>query len=296
MVHYVEMISLAILVGTLARFYTLKSDYRNYPSYPHAYASHLTFGFIAAALGGVALPAILQKDFVAVTFLALAAQQFRDIRNIERTGLDNIEPTELVPRGTAYIEGIAKLFEARNYLAMVTSLVASFAIWKVNWWAGIIVGVLVTLLLNRFVQGPHVGDIAVIRVVPLHFDGPNIGIDEVIIMNVGEREALEVWKERGLGVVVEPKDDNARATLANIGQRQAILHDLAAQLGVYLDLGMQQFTPLARLDLDTGRVYIIIIPIEPDPGPIKLATERVPVLESSQRKPLQSLAGKKAAD
>lgn len=296
MEQYTLMIILGILMGTLSRLYMLRSDYRNYPSYPHAYASHLTFGFIAASLGAVALPAILEKDFVAVTFLALAAQQFREIRIIERKSLDNIEPTELVPRGTAYIEGIAKLFEARNYLAMVTGLVTSIVIWLADWWTGILAGIIIAIVANRFMAGLRIGDIARVRVTPLTFDGPNMGIGDVIIMNVGEGEALEVWKEKGVGIVIEPKDDNARATLANIGQRQAILHDIATQLGVYLDVGMQQFTPLARLDLLTGRVYIIIIPIEPDEEPIKIAVERVPVLESSQRKPLQSSAGKKAAD
>ncbi|HHW44919.1 MAG TPA: hypothetical protein GXX25_14155, partial [Desulfotomaculum sp.] len=51
------------LAGTLARLFMLHLDYRQYPGYPHGYLSHLSLGFIAAALGAVAVPAILKPDF-----------------------------------------------------------------------------------------------------------------------------------------------------------------------------------------------------------------------------------------
>ncbi len=123
--EYLPAIAAGLVLGFLARLYMLRVDFRQYPSYPHGYASHLAFGFIAAALGAVAIPALLAEDFVAVTFLALAAQQFREVRNIERESLQKTEQTEIVPRGTGYIEGIAILFEARNYLAIFTALVVT---------------------------------------------------------------------------------------------------------------------------------------------------------------------------
>ncbi len=66
-------------------------------------------------------------DLAAASFLALAATQFREVRSVERETLRNMEDTELVPRGSAYIEGIARVFEARNYLTMLTGLGASLA-------------------------------------------------------------------------------------------------------------------------------------------------------------------------
>ncbi len=60
------------LMGTLARLITLKIDYRQNPSYPSAYFINIVTGFIAAALGAIAIPALLAKDFAAITFLALA--------------------------------------------------------------------------------------------------------------------------------------------------------------------------------------------------------------------------------
>ena len=115
-------------------------------------------------------------------------------------------------------------------------------------------------------------------------------------MNVGLNESLARWQEYGLGIIIAPKDDNARATLANIGQRQAIIHDLTTQLGVQLDLGVQDYTPLARLNLQTGRIYLIFIPIEKDADCIKKAVSNTPVLEGVKRRPLASEAGQKAAD
>lgn len=92
----------------------LRTDYRNYPSYPHGYIIHLSLGAIAASLAAIALPALLEEEYTAVTFLVLCAQQFRDIRNMERETLMKLEENTLVPRGLDYIEGIAKVFESRQ--------------------------------------------------------------------------------------------------------------------------------------------------------------------------------------
>ena len=210
--------------------------------------------------------------------------------------LEEIEASELVPKGSAYIEGIAKLFEARNYLAFLTAIIASILYYYINWIVGIIGGSIAGYLLHHFMKGAHVGDIAQVKIVPLAVDGNNIGVGDVIIMNVGEKEGLEKWKKEGIAIQVIPNDENSRATLFNLGQRETILHDLTSLMGVKLDKGMQQYTPLARLQIDEGTLCIIIIPQEPDKEFIKKAIEKIPVVESSQRKPLKSKMGKKAAD
>ncbi|SJZ54382.1 YIEGIA family protein [Selenihalanaerobacter shriftii] len=296
---YGVMIIVSIILGTLSRFWMLKIDYRQYPGYPHGYAVHLTLGFIAAVLGALFLPALLEENYIAVTFLTLAVQQFSSIRDMEREFLNKIEKTELVPRGTAYIEGIAKVFEARNYLALLVSIAVTIGFQLLEWYGGLIFGIIAALVLQKAMTEKNIKDIGDVKVVELEFKGENeenIAIGDVVIMNVGVQESLDYWKENGLGIVIDPKDDNARATLANTGQRQAILHDVAAQLGVRLDVGVQDYTPLARLNLDTGRVVIIIIPIEPDEKWVKKAVENTPVLEGSKRRPLASKAGRAAAD
>jgi len=125
--HLIAAVALGTAIGALARFDTLRIDYRQYPSYPQGYTIHMTLGVIASFLGAVAIPALSARDFAAASFLALAATQFREVRSIERETLLNLEESELVPRGKAYIEGIARVFEARNYLAMMTAFVTSGA-------------------------------------------------------------------------------------------------------------------------------------------------------------------------
>ncbi|NLM45641.1 MAG: hypothetical protein GX200_02400, partial [Firmicutes bacterium] len=46
-----------VVLGTLARYWMLRRDFRQYPSYPHAVVTHLALGFVAATLGAVAVPA-----------------------------------------------------------------------------------------------------------------------------------------------------------------------------------------------------------------------------------------------
>ncbi|MFW6389952.1 MAG: YIEGIA family protein [Halanaerobiales bacterium] len=296
MFKYGGLLLVGLMVGTIARAFMLKIDYRQFPSFPSSYIIHLTLGLIASALGALVVPALLEEEYIAVTFLTLAAQQFRDVRNMERQSLTNTEATELVPRGEAYIEGIAKLFEARNYMALITSLFTSLVYYYTNYILAIITGAVISYLLHLFMKGPRLADIADIEITPLNFEGKNIGIGDVIIMNVGEKEALERWRNEGIGIKIIPRDEDARATLINLGQRQAIVHDLSVLMGIKLDKGLQHFTPLARLNIDYGTLNIIIIPQEPDKKFIKKAIEKIPVLESSQQKPLKSKMGKKAAD
>lgn len=296
MFKYGDMFLLSFALGSLARAFMLRIDYRQFPSFPHSYLIHLVMGFIASALGALAFPVLIEEEYIAITFLTIAAQHFRDVRNLERNSLERIEKTELIPKGSAYIEGIAKLFEARNYLALITALVTSVIYYYFGFISAIIGGIVISYLLHLMMKGPYIDDIAIIKIVPLTIKNYNIGIDDIIMMNVGEKAALKRWKEEGIGVKIIPRDEDARSTLVNLGQRQAILHDLSILMGVKLDKGMGQFTPLARLGLDRGQLNIIFIPQEPDKKFIKDAVKRIPVLESAQKKPLKSKAGRQASD
>lgn len=297
MSKYLTVIAAGVTMGTLARIYMLRADYRQYPSYPQGYLIHISLGLIAAFLGAVAVPALVAREYTAVTFLALAAQQFRDIREMERKSLKNIEDTELVPRGSAYIEDIAKAFESRNYLAIWTALATSFVLqFFKNIGASIITGIGIMLLLSLFARRKQIKDIAVVIPAEVHFEDTLLCIENIVVMNVGLPESREIFEKKALAVMIEPRDDNARATLANLGQRQAIIHDVAALLGVKRDITDVDFVPLARLDLETGKVGLVIVPMEHDIESLIQAINRVPVLESCRRKPLESYAGKKAAD
>lgn len=70
--EHLALIITATIVGTLVRILTIKTDYRQYPSYPNGYLIHLVTGAVAATLGAFIIPAIMTKNFIAVTFSNLS--------------------------------------------------------------------------------------------------------------------------------------------------------------------------------------------------------------------------------
>ena len=295
---YILTLVLAILGGVLARLYMLRRDYRQYPSYPQGWAIHLFLGFIGGAIGAIIVPALLEGEYSAVSFLLLAASQFREVRNVERQTLTSMESTEMVKRGTAYIEGIARVFEARNYLAIWVALavaVSSELFVDLRLWRAVVcvlVGVSLTVILVKLMQGEQISDIATVELSDLRFEGALVMVEETVMMNVGLPESRLVYEERALAAVIRPNGPNAKATLANLGQMQAIAHDVSSMIGVYMDVGEQEFIPMVRRNPSHGSLYVLMVPSERDEEAFLAAIRRVPVLEGAVRKPLTSIAGK----
>ncbi len=278
-------IFIGICFGVIARLMMLRTDYRQYPTYPHGKIIHISLGIIASGLGAVAVPALLNKDYTAITFLALAAQQFRDVRNMERQSLSAVDKSELVPRGTAYIEGIAMLFEGRNYLVIFSSFFSSLCSLLFQWYWGVAVG-LVTLIVVRIYQsGKQICEIADVRIADVRVDGPDVYVDSVYIMNVGLEKNRQIIREHALGLLVVPKDNNAKVTLANLGQRQALLHNLSILLGVYRDTGEPALVPLAKLDINSGTLAVFVLPQEKNAAKAVQILRQAPVLENAERLP-----------
>ena len=295
---YILTLVLAILGGVLARLYMLRRDYRQYPSYPQGWAIHLFLGFIGGAIGAIIVPALLEGEYSAVSFLLLAASQFREVRNVERQTLTSMESTEMVKRGTAYIEGIARVFEARNYLAIWVALavaISSELFVDLRLWRAVVcvlVGVSLTVILVKLMQGEQISDIATVELSDLRFEGALVMVEETVMMNVGLPESRLVYEERALAAVIRPNGPNAKATLANLGQMQAIAHDVSSMIGVYMDVGEQEFIPMVRRNPSHGSLYVLMVPSERDEEAFLAAIRRVPVLEGAVRKPLTSIAGK----
>ncbi len=294
---YGMTIGLGLLIGMVTRLLMLRSDYRQYPGYPHGYVTHLSLGFIAAAVGAVALPAVAEKEFTAVTFLAVAAQQFRDIRNMERESLAALEKAELIPRGLDYIEGIAKVFESRNYLVMGTALITSAVqFFAHSIYYAVLAGGIAIFLSVKLMRGKVISDIADVVPGKIEFEGPLVKVDEIALMNVGLPAMREKILKDGLGLMIKPKNDNARATLHSMGQRQAIVHVATTIMGAKKDIDTPEFTPIVRKNIDTGALGMLIVPAEKDIESLLFAVNRVPILESASRAPLKTKAGRMAAD
>ncbi|MDL4840789.1 YIEGIA family protein [Aquibacillus rhizosphaerae] len=294
--EYTLPILFGVIIGTLARSIMLKTDYRQYPTYLHGKVIHLALGFIAAGLGAVAVPAIMEKEFTAITFLTIAASQFREVRNMERNTLSELDSYELVPRGNTYIEGIAVAFESRNYLVIFTSLLttAFYLIWNI--WASLGVTVICYLIIRKFMSGSTLGEIVDITYKGIHFEGAGLYIDNIYIMNIGLPQRQKEIEKYGMGFILTPKNFDVRSTIANLGQRQAILHDVSVTMGVFRDSGTPALVPLIKRDLDDGRIGVFILPQDKDIDKAKRVIGAVPVLENAIRMPSESKANRKGSE
>jgi uncharacterized protein len=285
MSEYTYPILFGVVIGTATRIYMLRTDYRQYPTYLHGKIIHVALGFIAAGLGTVAIPSILEEEFTAITFLTLAASQFRDVRNMERNTLNELDNYELVPRGKTYIEGIAIAFESRNYLVIFTSFISTLGYLLFNIWGGLIAAVIAIYISTKLMSGSRLGEIVEVEYFEPRFEGPGLYVDNIYIMNIGLPERQKEVLKYGMGFILTPKNFNARTTIANLGQRQAILHDVSNALGVYRDSGTPALVPLAKRDLNDGRVGVFVLPQEKDKDKAIKIIKKVPTLENAIRMP-----------
>ncbi len=284
---------IGVVSGFFSRIFMLRTDYRQYPTHQHGKIIHLSLGFIAAGLGAVAVPAILDENYTAITFLALAAQQFRDVRNMERETLSKLDGLELVPRGVTYVEGIAMVFEGRNYLVIFTAFITSFITILTSWKLGIVSGIGIYILNSLLMSGEKIESIADVIKGEVRMEGPHLYVNDIYIMNIGLKSNQEQILQHGMGIIIKPKNKNSVVTLANLGQRQAIIHNLSTILGVYRDSGEPALVPLSKRDLKDGRLGVFFLPQEKDSLKAIKVVNLVPVLENAIRLPSKSDANER---
>ncbi len=282
--EYVVMILTGIVSGMIARVITLYVDYRQTPTYPNGLFNNLVTGFVASALGAVAVPALIEKDFTAITFLALATQHFRDIRKVESESLAKLDHVGFTKRGPAYIDGIAKTYEARHYVSLAAALSAVLCMnllgkqeLPVQIAAGLITGLIVTYAIKRFTKGKTVGDICTIKEGKITIEGSELYVDGMFVSSVlGTKRSKDLFEKGGIAVVVTPKSDMFRVTLDSLGQRQAMLFEACRTLGV------KRFQ-FMRKNYKNGVILIAIVPIVRDVGKMMHAIQNTPILENSRK-------------
>jgi hypothetical protein len=280
----IYIITTGIVMGTIARLITLKIDFRQIPSYPAAYFNNIFQGFVASTLGAVAIPALLVRDFVSVTFLTVAVQQFREVRITERESLGKLEHTEYTQRGDAYIDGIAKTFESRNYISLITALATVFVMeilprgnMILEIICGALAGLLVLLLIYRFTKGKTVGDVCTVTAGKIEVKGSELYVDGMFVTNyLGTDRSRQLFLKEGIAVVLTPNNPMGRVMLENFGQRQAVLFESVRILGVR----RYKYT---RRNFTDGRVVIAFVPIVNDLNKLIKAVKSTPILENSRK-------------
>lgn len=273
-----------IAMGTLARVITLQVDYRQNPSYPGGFLINIITGFVASVLGSVAIPALMAKNFTAVTFLTIGVQQFREIRKLEIQSLSSLEATEYTQRGAAYIDGIAKTYEARNYISLLTALFTVMAMkifytdnLVVDGLIGLITGLIVIFIFKTFTKGKIIGDICDISEGKITVENSELFVDGMFVSNLlGTDKSRELFLNEGIAVVITPKKDLFRITIDNYGQRQAILFEAVRSFGV------KRFR-FTRKNYKTGKLLVAFVPIVHNIDALISVVRKIPILENSRK-------------
>ena len=286
----------AMATGILSRILTLNLDSKQYPSQPNILVSQLVLAVIASSLGALLVPALANQSYTSITFLSLAAEQFRSVRKDQRNTLENLEDLQLVKRGESYIEEIARTYETRNYICIITSIMTGF-VYRfatvefhmsegISITLGAICGIILALILKRVTKRQSLEDIADIVPAKINFDGPLLKVDDVVISNIGLESSKKRYLEQGLAVRIIPKNGDYMnaGIINNPGQRQAIAHTVYIRLGVFRDADEPDFAPLIRRDPNDQSMVLPFVPLKKDMDKLIEAVKSAPVLETAKGK------------
>lgn len=260
MTVYVDPVLVGIALALCGRVLGIVLGRRQFPTYPHGEIVHFFLGFVAGALGALAVPSLLTANVTAGVFLGIGTQQFHSVRGQERATLLNLDAASRVQRGKAYIEDMVQQFEAQNFLLLGVSLLTTLVAVKLGLLPGAAVG-LSALVSAHFLFGPRrVGRMADVFV-QTDLDG-------------GDAAGPAV------DVLVHPHGPRSAAVLRNPGQQQAMVHDLHAVLGSRVGADGDEKSPHVRVASGDGTIHIRLWPVDQDLALVRQAVSNVPVLES----------------
>lgn len=284
----------AVLLGTLCRLLVLRISDRQYPTRPQDYIEQIIMAGLTSALGGIALPALMDKEFSALTFLAVGIQQFQGLSKQEKITLNNIDEDELVPKGVTYIEEIASTYEVRSYVSLFAALCSSIGYILVAKRFGenilictavaAILALIVGLIFRRILRRNSINDIADIKEAKLYFDGPIMKVNDVVITNIGLKQTREKFLKDGIALEVVPKDEKDFGVINDLGHRDAIIHNIFIHTGIDRDIDEHDIVSTSKVDLKTKSVLIVFMPILNDMNLIKQVAGSTPILEAAKGK------------
>ncbi|MGL5330803.1 MAG: YIEGIA domain-containing protein [Peptostreptococcaceae bacterium] len=287
---------IGIIIGVTSRIIMLNLDQKQYPTQPNTLVSQMVLAFVASSLGALLVPALVERSYTSITFLSLAAEQFRQVRENRRNTLQNLEDSQLVKRGSSFIEEIARTYEVRNYMCIITSfltvamyqvIIKEFKVTpNISLIASGIFGILLALLFRKLLTRKSIEDVADVHIVDISF------VDDVImkigdmsgITNVGLKKDRERFLSKGIGIEIVPKDNSYTnaGVIYDLGQRQAIAYNLYSRLGVYREDNEPAFVPLLRRNPKKESIVLAFIPMEKDEAKVIEAVKSCPILSSSK--------------
>lgn len=289
---------IGIIIGIVSRIIMLNLDQKQYPTEPNILLTQLVLAFVASALGSLLVPALIERSYTSITFLSLAAQQFREVRANRRDSLQKLEDVQLIQRGNAFIEEIARTYEIRNYTSIVTSFftVGLYYIASSEFGFGNTISIILSstcglslaFILKKLLTRQSIGDIADVVPAKISFvDESIMQIGELKgITNVGLEKDREKYLSHGLGIEIIPKDKSYinSGIIYDPGQRQAIIYNIYSRMGILREDNEPAFYPLPRVNLDNGSLMIAVVPVDKDINKLIDAVKSCPILSSARGK------------
>lgn len=284
----------AMIIGTSCRFFVLRVQDKQYPSRPKDYIEQIIVAALAASLGAVALPALIDKEFSALTFLAVGIEQFQGLSLQEQITLKNIDNDDIIDKGYPYIDEIASTYEVRSYVSLFSSLIASliYIYTAKNYNPGVLLcivfstigGIIVALIFRRLLRRKSVNDIADVYLAKISFDGPLLKVNDVVITNIGLKESRQKYLEKGLAIEIVPKDMESFGTLNDVGQQKSIIHNIYIHLGMDKDVDERDLLAFSETDLKKKSILIVMIPLLKDEIIFMQVAESTPILDTAKGK------------
>ena len=284
----------ALFIGVLCRGLVLRVTDKQYPSRPQDYLEQIIISGLSASLGAIAFPALIDKEFSALPFFAVAIQQFQGLSKEEKITIENIDNQEVVPKGAAYIEEIASTYESRSYISLFSALVASviyiyFArAYKLTFLPCTILaaigGAIVGLVFRKYLRRDSIGDIADVVEAKISFEGPILKVNDVFINNIGLEDTRSKYLKDGIAIEIIPKDLKAYGIISDLGQRQAMLHNLFIHFGINKDIDEKDLLATSKINLEKNTVVIPYLPLVKDMDELIKVIKSTPILEVSKGK------------
>ncbi|MBS5786558.1 MAG: YIEGIA domain-containing protein [Clostridioides difficile] len=289
-----QSLLVSVVIGILCRGLVLVVKNKQYPSRPQDYLEQIISSGLSAALGAIVLPAILDKEYAALTFFAIAIQQFQGLADQERITLKNTDSEEVVPKGDAYVEEIASTYESRSYISLFSALAASVAYigvfrrfdagFLVCTVSAIVAGAIVGLIFRKYLKRKSVGDIAHVVPANIVLDGPLLKVNDTVITNLGLEDSKKKYIEKGLAIEIKPISKEMFGIINDLGQRQAIIHNMYIHLGIDKDTDEFDIVALSKVDTKNKTIVIPYVPILKDIDVMINSAKSTPILEISKSK------------
>lgn len=284
----------ALLIGTLCRIFVLRVIDKQYPARPQDYLEQLIIAGLSASLGAIVMPALIDKEFSALTFFAVGIQQFQGLASQERITLENLDNDEVVSKGGAYVEEIASTYETRSYISLFSALIASiiyifsaklFGFGMLFCTIGAVIGGVIVGLIFRFIlRRDSIGDVADVIPAKIHFDESVLMVNDVVITNIGLKNTKDKYLKNGIALEIKPKNIADFGIVNDLGQRQAILHNMFIHLGIDKDVDEVDILAISRTDLEKQTVVIPYIPVFKDIDSAIEVIKSTPIIETAKGK------------